>query len=234
MSVKSCVRRFIETLSILPSWSAMTWAICASVPGSLIDCRAMRAGKRCGSLGVDVPAHVDPAVGLVVEGGEGGRLDRVDRDALAGRQDADDAVSRHGAAIGREAHRQVVRPAPRIGIAAGRRRRSRLHLARLRRHRDEPAAFGDRPTSARRSSLKSGIDRRTTSPENISPRPTAASTSSIEMPREAGQRGLQLLVARRPWRRARRRARGSGGRGPYIAAALRRASRGGSRRGPCR
>ena len=35
---------------MLPSWSAMTWAIWASEPGSLIDCSVMRAGKRCGSL----------------------------------------------------------------------------------------------------------------------------------------------------------------------------------------
>ena len=31
---------------MLPSWSAITWAICASTPGSLIDCVASRAGKR--------------------------------------------------------------------------------------------------------------------------------------------------------------------------------------------
>src|SRR5690606_39443399 len=53
------------------------------------------------------PAHVEPAVGCILEGGEGGRLDGVDRDAFARRQDADDAVSRHGAALRCEAHRQV-------------------------------------------------------------------------------------------------------------------------------
>ena len=36
MSGKSGARRVMRMLSILPSFSAMIWAICASVPGSLI------------------------------------------------------------------------------------------------------------------------------------------------------------------------------------------------------
>jgi hypothetical protein len=44
--------------------------------------------------GVHLPAHVEPAVGLVVEVGERRRLDRVDGDALAGGEDADDTVGR--------------------------------------------------------------------------------------------------------------------------------------------
>src|SRR5262249_46737490 len=46
-SVKSGAPRVMRILSMLPSWSAITWAIWASVPGSLTDCSLMRAGKRC-------------------------------------------------------------------------------------------------------------------------------------------------------------------------------------------
>ena len=65
-----------------------------------------RAGKRSLVLLVDVPAHVDPALRLVVEGLQRRRLDRIDGDAGARLHDADDAVAGHGA-FRREAHRQV-------------------------------------------------------------------------------------------------------------------------------
>ena len=68
---------------------------------------------------LDVPAHVEPALRLVVELRQFGRLDRIDRDALARRDDADDAVAGHGAAAGREAHRQVAaRAADGDGLSA--------------------------------------------------------------------------------------------------------------------
>ena len=38
----------MRMLSMLPSCSAITCAIWASVPGSFTDCTAIRAGKRCG------------------------------------------------------------------------------------------------------------------------------------------------------------------------------------------
>jgi len=48
----------------------------------------------------NIPAHVYPAFRLVVEGGQRGRLDRIDRDPRARLHDTDDAIARHGAAIG--------------------------------------------------------------------------------------------------------------------------------------
>ena len=54
-----------------------------------------------------VPAHVEPALRLVLELAQRRRLDRIDGDPLARREDADDAVARHRAAVGRKAHRQV-------------------------------------------------------------------------------------------------------------------------------
>ena len=36
---------------------------------------------------------------LIIEGHQGGRLDRIDRNALARRDDADNTVARHGAAV---------------------------------------------------------------------------------------------------------------------------------------
>ena len=56
---------------------------------------------------VDVPAHVEPALRLFLEILQRRRLDRIDRDALARRDDADDAVARHRAAVRREVDRQV-------------------------------------------------------------------------------------------------------------------------------
>ena len=74
----------------------------------LVDRRDDDAGREeLLALLVEVPAHVEPALRLIVEGGERRRLDWIDGDPLARRQNADDAVARHGAAVRREAHRQV-------------------------------------------------------------------------------------------------------------------------------
>ena len=54
-----------------------------------------------------VPAHVEPALRIVLEFAQGRRLDRIDRDALARRENADDAVARHRAAVRRKTHRQI-------------------------------------------------------------------------------------------------------------------------------
>ena len=116
MAEKSAAPWSMRRLEMLPSLSAITWAIWASVPGSLIAVTSIRAGKPLVPLVLDVPAHVEPALGLVVEGLQRRRLDGVDGDALSRREDADDAVARHGAAFG-EAHRHVALVRPRIGMA---------------------------------------------------------------------------------------------------------------------
>ena len=46
---------------------------------------------------VHIPAHVDPAVWLVIIFGQHRRLDRIDCDALSRLHDADDTVSGHSA-----------------------------------------------------------------------------------------------------------------------------------------
>src|SRR5690606_13669344 len=60
---------------------------------------------------VDIPAHVDPAFGLIVESGQRRRLDRIDGDARSGLDDADNAVTRHRA-FRRKGHRQVAAHTP--------------------------------------------------------------------------------------------------------------------------
>ena len=67
----------------------------------------MRAGKRCGVRSSTSQRRSSQRSGLVLEVLQRRRLDRIDGDALARRQDADDAVARHRAAVGREPHRQI-------------------------------------------------------------------------------------------------------------------------------
>ena len=76
MTEKSGAALVMLRLEMLASLSAITWAIWASVPGSLIAVTSIRAGKRSLLVLVDVPAHVEPALGLVVEGLQRRRLDR--------------------------------------------------------------------------------------------------------------------------------------------------------------
>jgi hypothetical protein len=71
----------------------------------VVDADARRETLRRGL--VDVPAHVEPAFRLVLVILQRRRLDRIDRDPLARRDDADNAVARHRSAIGRELDRQV-------------------------------------------------------------------------------------------------------------------------------
>src|SRR5215469_16453657 len=102
---------------------------------------AGREPLRCG-LVVHVPAQIEPALGRVLEGFELRRLNRVDGDALAGRQNADDAIARDSAPNGREANRQV-------GIDAADRDRAaaflrQLELDGLGTFQPEPAALGPR------------------------------------------------------------------------------------------
>src|SRR5438132_10359354 len=56
---------------------------------------------------VDIPAHVEPALRLLLEILQRRRLNRIDRDALTWCDDADNAVARHRAAIRRELDRQT-------------------------------------------------------------------------------------------------------------------------------
>src|ERR1700730_12087636 len=56
---------------------------------------------------VDVPAQIEPTLGHILEVLQRRRLDRVDGDSLAGGENADNAVARNRAAVGREAHRQI-------------------------------------------------------------------------------------------------------------------------------
>src|SRR5215813_8446573 len=58
--------------------------------------------KALGGAFVDVPAHVEPALRLFLYILRGRRLDRVDRDSLAGCDDAHDPVARYGSAVWRE------------------------------------------------------------------------------------------------------------------------------------
>ena len=95
ISVKSCARRSMRTLSMLPSASPITCAIWASEPGSLSAVTTILAGNRSGIVGVDVPGHVDPALVLVLL--ELGRMDLEDADATRRRR----------------ARRRCGRPAPR-------------------------------------------------------------------------------------------------------------------------
>src|SRR5579885_993389 len=65
---------------------------------------------------LNVPAHIDPALRLVIELPEIGRLDWINGDSLAGREDADNAVAGDRAAIRRKADGEIrVRAADRNG-----------------------------------------------------------------------------------------------------------------------
>src|ERR1044072_343552 len=89
----------MRTWSILPSCAAITCATCATVPGA----------TPWPAFPPATPAHVEPVIRCVLEGLQRGRLDRIDRNPLAGRHDANDAVTRHGPAVRREAYRQFRR-----------------------------------------------------------------------------------------------------------------------------
>ena len=157
-------------LSILPSCSAITVATWARLPGSLTLSTMIRAGKRCGVDLVDIPAHVEPALRLLLEILQRRRLDRIDRDALARRHDADDAVARHRAAVRRELDRQ-------IGIDAAdrdRRRAARGIGRRFQLQLDREALLGAEP---RRPALPCSPDtsrgrRRTPSSRRARPPPS--------------------------------------------------------------
>ena len=116
-SVKSGERRVMRILSILPSCSAITRDL--RQRARLVDGVDLHArGKTPLLFLVDVPAHVIPAVRLVLISRKRRRMDRVDGDPLARRQDADDAVARHRAAVRRKTDRHVVdRTADRYGTA---------------------------------------------------------------------------------------------------------------------
>src|SRR5206468_117253 len=70
---------------------------------------------------VDVPAHIQPALRLLLEILQCGRLDRVNGDALTWGNDADDPVARHGSPVRGEFDRQI-----RIDAADGYRRRTTM------------------------------------------------------------------------------------------------------------
>src|SRR5262249_57194830 len=74
-------------------------------------------------LVVDIPTHVEPALRLILELFERLRLYRIDRDSLAGSENADDPVARNGAALGGTA-------APRARTDSARRDSATLALAR--------------------------------------------------------------------------------------------------------
>src|SRR6202012_3134796 len=74
----------------------------------LVDVVDQDAGRKALRRGlVDIPAHIEPALRLLLEILQRRRLDRIDRDALPGRDDADDAVDRPPAAARRELDRQI-------------------------------------------------------------------------------------------------------------------------------
>src|SRR5690606_34432377 len=97
-----------------------------------------------------VPAHVEPALRLVVVFFERRRMNRINRDAFARRENADDPVAGYSAAIRRKAHGQ-------FAIDASDRDRRRALLFALLRNTEfqgacaaqpEPAAFAFRSLSA--------------------------------------------------------------------------------------
>ena len=88
-----------------------------------------------------VPAHVQPAFRLVLELTQCMRLDRVDGDPLARREDADNAVARHRAAVRRKTDRQVAVDAADRDRRANRGDARHLELDRGELLQAEPAAF---------------------------------------------------------------------------------------------
>jgi hypothetical protein len=85
-----------------------TWA---RLPGSFSTVTGELGRKALGVILVDVPGHVDPSLGLLVEGLKRLGVDGIDGDTLPGTENADDAIARHRAAIG-EANRQIARANP--------------------------------------------------------------------------------------------------------------------------
>src|SRR5664279_5277301 len=78
---------------------------------------------------IDIPAHNEPALRLLLEILQRWRLDRIDRDALAGRNDPDDPVARHRPAVWRELDRQIgIDATNRNSRRAARRVRRRFQL----------------------------------------------------------------------------------------------------------
>src|SRR4029077_2048399 len=95
----------------------------------IVDQNPCREALRRGF--VDIPAHVEPAFGLLLEILQGRRLDRIDRDALARGNDPDDPVAGHRAAVRREFDRQIGIDAAnryRLRTAHGLRRRLQFEL----------------------------------------------------------------------------------------------------------
>ena len=97
----------MRILSILPSCSAITWAIWAS-DARLVDGLHRDAGRKALRRASSTSQRTSSQrSGVSSKSFSAERLDRIDGDALARGHDADDAVARHGAAVGREAHRQI-------------------------------------------------------------------------------------------------------------------------------
>lgn len=85
----------------------------------LVDVLDLDAGRESLRRGVlDVPADVEPALRLLLEILQGGRLDRINRDALARRDDADDAIPGTAPPFGANftGRSELM---PRIGMATG-------------------------------------------------------------------------------------------------------------------
>ena len=189
-SVKSCVRRFMDDVVDIAVVIGDDLRDLRQRAG-LVDGLQLDASREALRIArIEIPTHVDPAVRLVVERGERGRLDRVDRHAFAGRQDADDPVSRHGAAFGREADRH--RPLrPRIGIPP-----VAVPPAPWPRRPGRP---GRRP-SRRRAALLLVV--RVDGAHDVAGKHLAAADRRQHVldrePREPGQGAFELLVARRP------------------------------------
>ena len=127
MTEKSGADLVILRLEMLPSLSAMTWAIWASVPGSLIAVTSIRAGKRSRFSSSMSQRTSSQRSGSSSNSFSAGDWIGIDGDPLARRHDADDALAGHRAALG-EAHRHLAvrgrgsgwrcRPASAAGAAA--------------------------------------------------------------------------------------------------------------------
>ena len=101
---------------MLAPFSPMTVAMIAQRAGLVNGGDRQLGGKERPLVLADLPAHVEPAFGLVVEARQLGRLDRVDGDRAVGIEDADDAVAGQRSALGRRAWtgRSGCRPASAI------------------------------------------------------------------------------------------------------------------------
>ena len=155
-------------------------------------------GKNIVAVLVDVPAHVEPAVGLVLERHQSGRLDGVNRDALTRRENANNPISRHRAAVRRETHGQIAAKAPDGQRAAARPVVLTRHLEhQVRRFfQAEPAELGQ---SLRRAGgallgLDAGIHR-AQHVAGIHFAPADGAENIFDrLAREPGQRGLHHVV----------------------------------------